>query len=102
MKSISVKCDNLDEVLEAIRFLKKNQTKIKKSKAILEEFNSKVKNKVPELNGVYQIKVGKNVIGVDIVSEKTIFDQKSLREEQPEAFKSYMIDTTVHTIKLEA
>lgn len=100
MKTITVKYSTPDKIKEALEFVAKNEKKMKEAKELLEGLKETIKKKTPSINGLYQIKIGKEVVGVDIVTEKKIFDQRSFKTEQNEVYESYMIEIPIHNIKL--
>lgn len=100
MKTVTIKNYTPEEIKEALDFIEKNEKKMKKAKALIEGLKENIKKKTPSINGLYQIKVGKVVIGVDIVNEKKVFDQKSFKQEQNDVYESYLVEVPVHTIKL--
>lgn len=100
MKTITVKYSDSKKIKEALEFIEKNEKKMKEAKELIEGLKSSIKKKTPSINGLYQIKVGKEIIGVDIVTEKKIFDQKSFKSEQNDVYESYLIEIPIHNIKL--
>ena len=100
MKTITVKYSTPKEIKEALEFIEKNEKKLKKAKELIEGLKENIKKKTPSINGLYQIKVGNVIVGVDIVNEKKIFDQKSFKKEQNDVCESYLIEVPIHTIKL--